>query len=112
MISSWELIAIPFTIIFFGILYLGLPSHIRVPFEKNIKSKVNFKILYTIIGIFFSLSLLLLITDRRILIYETINNNQLSCTYFTGRKFVTIYFNYSANNFGGKDSCPFLQKQY
>ena len=112
MSISWELGALIFSIFFFGILYLGLPKHIRTSFEKSVKSKINFKILYIIVGIFFFISLLLLITDRRFLIYETIENNQLSCTYFTGRKIVTIYMNYSKINFGGKDSCPSIVQQY
>ena len=72
--------------------------------------------------------LYLLFTDSRVLYKETkvdpgqtyfveehgdLGKSQqasLVCNYFTGRNTVQKVFWYSANNFMGKDSCPFLVK--
>jgi hypothetical protein len=91
--------------------------------------KKNRKFIYIIAG-FIIFCLLLLITDRRILVYEekiyhkktvpvvgqiidpyegTIK--EFNCTYFTGRTFVTKDFWYASNNIMGKDSCPFLTER-
>jgi len=89
----------------------------------------NKKVIYIIAG-FIIFCLLLLITDRRILVYEekiyhekTGSSNpkfidpfertirSLNCTYFTGRTFVTTSFWYAPNNIMGKDSCPFLTER-
>ena len=86
--------------------------------------KKNRKFIYIISG-FIIFCLLLLIIDARVLVYETrervfdpfdktwnkIENADLECTYFTGRKFVTTIYRYSSNNIMGKDSCPFLSKR-
>jgi hypothetical protein len=84
--------------------------------------KKNKKFIYIIVG-FIIFCLLLLITDRRILVYESkiyekISSSgiidpfneprYLNCKYFTGRTFVTTTFWYASNNMMGKDSCPFL----
>lgn len=75
-----------------------------------------------LIGSFVIFCLVLLITDRRILVYEEkiyekvssglidpFNEPKyLNCKYFTGRTFVTTTFWYASNNIMGKDSCPFL----
>lgn len=89
----------------------------------------NRKFIYLIVG-FFIFCLLLLITDRRILVYEkkiyhgktglfhpTIKDpfefsvKEFDCMYFTGRSFITKTFSYSSINFMGKDSCPFLTER-
>lgn len=81
------------------------------------------KVKYSVVALI-AFCLLLLITDTRILVYETrekifdpfdkkwvkIENADFECTYFTGRKFVVTYYRYSSNNFMGRDSCPFLIK--
>ena len=86
--------------------------------------KKNRKFIYIIAG-FIIFCLLLLITDRRILVYESkiyekissgiidpFNEpSYLNCKYFTGRTFVTTTFWYANNNIMGKDSCPFLTKR-
>jgi hypothetical protein len=92
--------------------------------------KKNRKFIYIIAG-FIIFCLLLLITDRRILVYENTvyatdsvyvkdkgfidvlsdRKKYLDCTYFTGRTFVTASFWYASNNIMGKDSCPFLTKR-
>jgi hypothetical protein len=91
--------------------------------------KKNKKFLYTIIG-FIIFCLILLITDRRVLVYEEKVYHEktgsfnpkiidpfegtikaLNCTYFTGRTFVTTSFWYASNNIMGKDSCPFLTER-
>ena len=88
--------------------------------------KKNKKVIYSI-GCFVIFCLLLLITDRRILVYEekiyhektgSFNSKikdpfegtikALNCTYFTGRTFVTKAVWYASNNIMGKDSCTFL----
>jgi hypothetical protein len=88
--------------------------------------KKNKKVIYIIAG-FIIFCLLLLITDRRVLVYEEKVYHEktgsfnpkikdpfeetikaLNCTYFTGRTFVTTSFWYAPNNIMGKDSCPFL----
>ena len=83
--------------------------------------KKNRIFIYIIAG-FIIFCLLLLITDRRILVYESkiyekdssgiidpFNEPRyLNCKYFTGRTFVTTTFWYASNNIMGKDSCPFL----
>jgi len=86
--------------------------------------KKNRKFIYIIAG-FIIFCLLLLITDRRILVYESkiydkdgsgfidvFNEPKfLNCKYFTGRTFVTTTFWYASNNMMGKDSCPFLTQR-
>jgi len=91
--------------------------------------KKNRKFIYIIVG-FIIFCLLLLITDRRILVYEEKIYHEktgsfnpkiidpfegtikaLNCTYFTGRTFVTTSFWYASNNIMGKDSCPFLTER-
>ncbi len=91
--------------------------------------KKNKKILYTTIS-FIIFCLILLITDRRVLVYEEKVYHEktglfdpkikdpfegtikaLNCTYFTGRTFVTTSFWYAPNNIMGKDSCPFLTER-
>ncbi|MCK5001925.1 MAG: hypothetical protein KAS57_02820 [Gammaproteobacteria bacterium] len=70
----------------------------------------------------------ILVTDTRVLIEEITveagqpyvvdgygdlrryNRTSLACKYFNGRKvFQTVYW-YSQNNYGGRDSCPFIKK--
>ena len=83
--------------------------------------KINRKFIYLICGFIF-FCLLLLITDRRILVYESTayktesvyvkdkgfadvfsgKKKYLDCTYFTGRTFVTTSFWYASNNIMGK----------
>jgi hypothetical protein len=73
-----------------------------------------------------TLVLALLLSDRRVLVYEhKVNpgevyvvaehgnlgeekNASLHCRYFTGRAVVESVFWYSPNNLLGKDSCPFI----
>lgn len=70
----------------------------------------------------------LLVTDTRILIEEITveaghpyivdgygdlaryNRTSLACKYFNGRKTFNSVYWYSHNNYGGRDSCPFMKK--
>lgn len=94
------------------------------------RMKKNRKFIYIVTG-FIIFCLLLLITDRRILVYESTvyktesvyvkdkgfvdvfsaQKKYLDCTYFTGRTLVTTSFWYASNNIMGKDSCPFLTER-
>jgi hypothetical protein len=69
---------------------------------------------------------LLLVTDRKVLIWETTvrpgqalavsgwgdvdggATGSLVCRYFTGRSVVTRVFTFAANNLLGRDQCPFM----
>lgn len=82
-----------------------------------------------VIAALFVISLTLLLTGYRVLIWETKvepgqaysvegwgelgSNTQASlvCRYFTGRGVVSNVMWYSPNNIMGRDSCPFLDKQ-
>ncbi|MRD49680.1 hypothetical protein GHT07_20615 [Caenimonas koreensis DSM 17982] len=76
----------------------------------------------------FIVSLVLLLSDRRILVYEhkvnpgesfvegewgdlgKASQSQLVCRYFTGRSVQTTVYWHAPNNIMGKDQCPFLSK--
>ena len=69
----------------------------------------------------------LLVTDTRVLIEEVTveagqqyvvegygdlrryNRTSLACKYFNGRKVFQRVYWYSHNNYGGRDSCPFVK---
>jgi hypothetical protein len=62
--------------------------------------------------------LCLLITDRRLLVWESgtirvnyqgeVQGGELRCTYFTGRSFRNTTFAYSDTGIMGVDQCPLL----
>ncbi len=54
--------------------------------------------------------LLLLISQRRVLIWESlkVENEEIECWYFSGRGILKSKFTYADNNFFGIDACRFL----
>jgi hypothetical protein len=65
--------------------------------------------------------LVLLASDRRVLIHEhldliryretgEVSRGTLTCSYFTGRSMRSTQLNYAANNYMGRDQCPFIDR--
>ena len=87
------------------------------------------KFIYIVIGLIAVLWILLLVTNSKILLKEVkvepgqeyyvedwgnvgeASQASLVCTYFNGRKILQTVFWYSPNNFMGRDSCPFLNRE-
>jgi hypothetical protein len=86
------------------------------------------KPLLTVAALAITILLALMLSDRRVLVYEhkvspgktyvipehgnlgDAQGASLHCKYFTGRALVDTVFWYSPNNVMGKDSCPFITK--
>lgn len=78
------------------------------------------------LGIAFAFVITLLVSDRRVLVWETrihpgqtyvvgewgdlgkASASSLVCRYFTGRSVLTTVYWHSPNNIMGRDQCPFL----
>lgn len=87
------------------------------------------KIAITLLVILASICLLLLISSKRVLVWETkvepgeiyvlpewgdlgkAQQAQLVCRYFTGRSIKLSVYWYSPNGIMGKDQCPFLPSE-
>ncbi len=87
------------------------------------------KIASTLLVILTSICLLLLISSKRVLVWETkvepgeiyvlpewgdlgkAQQAQLVCRYFTGRSIKLSVYWYSPNGIMGKDQCPFLPSE-
>lgn len=85
------------------------------------------RFLFLILVIFITAIFLLLLSGKRILVFEKVvypgesflikdygdlgkeNNPSLVCKYFTGRSITTSVFWFSPNNHLGNDECPFLR---
>jgi hypothetical protein len=79
-------------------------------------------------GVFLLITLSLLLTDTRVLVFEekiapgnsleisgfvysgTPYQGQLVCRYFSGRSILTTVYWLSPNNVMGKDQCPFINR--
>ena len=87
------------------------------------------KIAIILLAILTSINLLLLVSSKRVLVWETkvepgeiyvlpewgdlgkAQQAQLVCRYFTGRSFKLSVYWYSPNGVMGKDECPFLPSE-
>jgi uncharacterized protein YodC (DUF2158 family) len=55
--------------------------------------------------------LALLTSGKRILVSERMADNDLRCSYFTGRSVQYATFGFSENNIMGRDQCPFVTSE-